>query len=94
MQKLGSKKVYNNGPWAQTLLLIISRALVQKSVITLNSGPVAARNRIRLLLLGKEADIVVKTSSVQFDSETTNFTDDSAFLSQKVKYEIHLKSIK
>jgi len=51
----------------------------------LSTGPVAARNRIRLLLLGKEADIVVKTSSVKFDNETPNFTDDSSFLSQKVK---------
>jgi hypothetical protein len=47
-------------------------------------GPVAARHRIRLLLLGKEADIVVKTSSVQCNTEAANLKEDETLLSQKV----------
>ncbi len=36
----------------------------------IHPGPVTAKNRIRLLLLGKESDVIVKNSSVQMEQKT------------------------
>ena len=46
-------------------------------------GPVAAKNRIRLLLLGNEADIIVKTAPVEFLPEADG-TEQVPMISQKV----------
>ena len=33
------------------------------------TGPVAFKNRLRILLLGRDADIIVKTASVEMEGE-------------------------
>ena len=43
-------------------------------------GPVAAKNRIRLLMLGREADIIVKTSAVKMDEFSSPSSKESSFL--------------
>ena len=49
-------------------------------------GPVAAKNRIRLLMLGREADIIVKTSAVKMDEFSSPSSKESSFLvTPKVK---------
>jgi hypothetical protein len=48
-------------------------------------GPVACKNRIRLLILGKDADIIIRSSSVQMDAlNTPNLTEDQSLLTHQV----------
>jgi hypothetical protein len=50
-------------------------------------GPVACKNRIRLLILGKDADVIIQSSSVQMDAlNTPNLTDDHFLITHKVNY--------
>ena len=48
-------------------------------------SPVACKNRIRLLILGKDADVIIRSSSVQMDvQKTPNLTDDHSLLTNQV----------
>lgn len=42
-------------------------------------GPVACKNRIRILLLGRDADIIVKTAAVQMEEDDNEIVTGQVF---------------